>query len=26
MAQACSDMDHRDRDTVAGAAIGGVAG
>jgi osmotically inducible lipoprotein OsmB len=23
---ACSDMNHRDRDTVAGAAIGGVAG
>lgn len=23
---ACSDMTHRDRDTVAGAAIGGVAG
>lgn len=23
---ACSDMNHRDRDTVAGAAVGGVAG
>jgi len=23
---ACSDMSHRDRDTVAGAAIGGIAG
>jgi len=23
---ACSDMTHREKDTVAGAAIGGVAG